>query len=111
MTWQKGASPNPGGRRKEKPFLDALRMEMLSAERGEPCPAPVGSLRWNARKLLETGEIATIRELADRLDGKVPQGIVGDDEADPISFMVRHEQALKELAADDQGVLPPLERG
>ncbi len=79
MPFEPGQSGNPGGRPKHKPFQEALRMETLSAERGEPCPAPVGSLRWNARKLLEQGDVPAIRELADRLDGKVPQAIVGDD--------------------------------
>lgn len=54
-------------------------MEALSAERGEKCIAKKGSLRWNARKLLEMGEVPAIREIADRLDGKVTQGISGHD--------------------------------
>jgi hypothetical protein len=82
--FQPGQSGNPGGRSKAKPFRDALRMEALSAENGEECIAKPGSLRWNARKLLEQGDVQSIRELADRLDGKVPQGIVGDDEHDAI---------------------------
>jgi Family of unknown function (DUF5681) len=84
MPFQKGKSGNPGGRPKEKPFRDALRMEMLAAEKGSPCKATKGSLRWNARQLLEKGDVASIRELADRLDGKVPQAIVGDDDHAPV---------------------------
>lgn len=30
------------------------------------------------------GDIAAFREYGDRIDGKVPQAIVGDDESDPI---------------------------
>lgn len=52
-------------------------MEALSAERGEKCIAKKGSLRWNARQLLEKGEVPAIKEIADRLDGKVTQGISG----------------------------------
>lgn len=64
-------------------------MEALAAEKGEPCEALPGSLRWNARKLLEQGEVSSIREVADRMDGKVPQGIVGGDEEDnPIAHKV-----------------------
>lgn len=63
-------------------------MEALAAERGEECLAPKGSLRWNARQLLEQGEVSAIRELADRLDGKVPQGVIGGDEGDnPINIV------------------------
>lgn len=82
MPFEKGQSGNPGGRAKVKPFKDALMMEALSAERGEECLAKPGSLRWNARKLLTQGDVPSIREIADRIDGKVPQGLVGGDEDD-----------------------------
>lgn len=59
-------------------------MEATLAEQGEECFAPVGSLRWNARQLLKQGDVQAIRELADRLDGKVPTPVVGDDEHDAI---------------------------
>lgn len=58
-------------------------MEALAAERGDPCEAKQGSLRWNARQLLEKGDVQAIREIADRLDGKVPQGVIGGDPDDP----------------------------
>lgn len=77
MTFEAGKSGNPGGRPKSKPFKEALLMEALSAERGEKCIAKKGSLRWNARQLLEKGEVPAIKEIADRLDGKVTQGISG----------------------------------
>ena len=35
------------------------------------------------------GNIAAIKEVADRLDGKVPQAVVGDDEHDPINLVAR----------------------
>lgn len=88
MPFEPGRSGNPGGRPKEKPFRDALRMEMLAAANGEECLAPKGSLRWNARQLLEKGDATAIRELADRLDGKVPQAIVGDDEETPVRMAI-----------------------
>ncbi len=79
MPFEKGQSGNPGGRPKVKPFKDALMIEAKAAENGEPCEAKPGSLRWNARKLLELGEVPAIKEIADRLDGKVTQGISGPD--------------------------------
>jgi hypothetical protein len=82
------------GRRQERPFRDALRIEALSAENGDECAAPKGSLRWNARRLLEQGDVQSIRELADRLDGKVAQAIVGDDEMDPINLVHRIERHI-----------------
>jgi hypothetical protein len=94
MPFQAGKSGNPGGRPKAKPFKDALMMEALAAERGEECQALPGSLRWNARRLLEQGEVSSIREIADRLDGKVPQAVVGDDESDPINLVHRIERVI-----------------
>jgi hypothetical protein len=84
MPFEPGQSGNPGGRPKSKPFKEALLMEAASAERGDPCEAKPGSLRWNARQLLNQGDVPSIKELADRLDGKVPQALVGDGEFDPI---------------------------
>lgn len=88
MPFEKGQSGNPGGRGKLKPFRDALNMELVSALNGEECLAPKGSLRWNARQLINMGEIQAIREIADRLDGKVPQGVIGGDEDDPAVRLV-----------------------
>ena len=82
MTFQAGQSGNPGGRPKTKQFRDALLMEAKLAEEGEECFAKKGSLRWNARRLLEHGDVQAIREIADRLDGKVPQGLIGGEEDD-----------------------------
>lgn len=88
--FEPGKSGNPGGKPKTKPFKDALMIEALSAEREEACAAPVGSLRWNARQLLTKGDVASIREIADRLDGKVPQGVIGGDEDDnPIGIVFK----------------------
>lgn len=65
-----------GSENKDKPFRDALRMAIADA--GEDRPR----LRRVATALLdkaETGDVQAIREIADRLDGKVPQGIEGGD--------------------------------
>lgn len=38
------------------------------------------------------GDIQAIKEVADRIDGKVPQGIIGGDEDDnPVQFVTRIE--------------------
>lgn len=61
-----------GSENKDKPFREALRMEI--AEAGD---SPK-SLRSVARALLEkaaTGDVQAIKEVADRLDGKAPQAI------------------------------------
>jgi hypothetical protein len=90
-----------GSQNKDKPYRDALRMEATLAERGEECPAPKGSLRWIARKQLERAgeDTSAAKEVADRLDGRVPQAIVGDDEEAPIK-LERIERVI--IKAPDQ---------
>ena len=72
MAWKKGQSGNPAGRASEKPFADALRMEIKAA--GEDHQ----QLRVIARKLLDKaseGDMQAINCLADRLDGRPAQAL------------------------------------
>src|ERR1700730_9128196 len=65
MTWKKGESGNVYGG--EKPFRDALRMEIADAGDDRKL------LRKIAKRLLEMaekGDMSAISMLADRLDGK-----------------------------------------
>lgn len=85
--WVKGVSGNPTGvAGRQKPFYEALRIEIASSAKGEKCQAPKGSLRYAARKLIERAavETAALRELADRTDGKVPQAVGGAEELGPM---------------------------
>jgi ribosomal protein L17 len=91
MAFPKGKSGNPEGRRKDKKARDALVMTLLKA--GEDMPR----LRkvWEAIiTKAEDGDVGAAREIFDRLDGKVPQGIVGDDDADPINVLSRIERII-----------------
>ena len=83
----------PGVPNKDKPFRDALRMEAIALANGETLVHPTGSLRWNAQKLLMMADTGAIREIADRLDGKVAQSIDGDGAGGPITLMVRSDDA------------------
>ena len=77
------------GRRQEKPFADALRMELASA--GEDHK----KLRAIARMLIdkaEAGEGWALKELADRTDGKPSQQIDVD-----ANVTMTHEEALEQL--------------
>jgi hypothetical protein len=72
------------GRKQEKPFRDALRMELAKLQDNDQ-----RGLRKIASALIEAaegGDMQAIKELADRVDGKVPQGIAGDEE-NPINFV------------------------
>ena len=90
------ANPTSRGQQRDKPFRDALRMEAALLEKGEPSPAPKGSLRYIARELLLRAceDTPTAREVADRLDGKPAQAIVGDDDAEPIRVLQRIERVI-----------------
>lgn len=75
------------GRRQEKPFADALRMELKAV--GEDHKA----LRMIAQKLIDKasgGDLAAIQELANRTDGKVAQQLIhtGDEEGGPVQSRV-----------------------
>lgn len=63
---------------KEKSFANMLNIAIREAtERGGT------KLRAVADALLDkamAGDVAAIKEVADRIDGKVPQAIAGDDE-------------------------------
>ncbi len=77
-----------GAQNKDKPFRDALRMETIALANGEVIKHPRGSLRWNAQALLMQAKTEAIREIADRLDGKVPQGHGQDEELGGIQLIV-----------------------
>lgn len=74
------------GRKQEKPFRDALRMELAAA--GEDGKA----LRKIARALIDKageGDMQAIKEIADRVDGKVAQAVVGDEDGGPLQVIIR----------------------
>jgi len=55
------------------------------------------ALRAIARQLITKateGDMQAIKELADRTDGKVPQAVVGDADADPIKLVHRIERVI-----------------
>ena len=72
---------------RDKPFRNALMLELKAA--GEDLPA----LRTIARNLIiRAQEIdAAALAIADRLDGKPAQAIVGDDAFDPVKLVTRIE--------------------
>lgn len=70
----------------EKTFANMLRLAIneAHAEGGTRLRAVADALVKKA----ETGDVPAIREIADRLDGKVPQAIVGDEDAAPLRIKV-----------------------
>lgn len=83
---------NANSGRREKPFLEALRMELLAAGSDHR------ALRSIARQLIakaEEGDMQAIKEFADRMDGKVAQALIGGDEDDaPIAIQMVELRAV-----------------
>lgn len=80
---------NPRGQQRDKPFRDALRMELAAVGTDQK------ALRNIARKLIakaEAGEDSAIKEIADRMDGKPAQAVEMSG-----GLAISHEEALAEL--------------
>jgi len=86
-------------------FKQALVMEAKALESSKkPATYPRGSLRSIAQALLfraADGDIAAIREVADRIDGKVPQAICGSDELAPQHITVSWREPSSEPGFED----------
>ena len=89
-----------GSPNKDKPFRDALRMEIKAAGDDNK------ELREVAKTLIaraKSGDVPAIKEVADRLDGKVPQAHIGGDEGD--NPLVVETVAPREMARAVLGLL------
>jgi hypothetical protein len=85
---------NPRGQQRDKPFRDALRLELAAV--GEDHKA----MRTIARNLIDKAMdpenfvcLSAIREIADRMDGKPAQAIIGDEE-NPVNVLHRIERVI-----------------
>jgi hypothetical protein len=73
---------------KEKSFANMLNIAIKEAVEG----SDKTKLRAVADALVDkaiSGDVAAIKEVADRIDGKVPQAVVGDDDHDPIGVIFK----------------------
>lgn len=86
---------------KEKSFANMLNIAIKEAIEG----SDKTKLRAVADALVEkamAGDVQAIKEVADRLDGKVPQAVVGDDDLDPINLVHRIERVIVDTNDPDR---------
>lgn len=86
---------------KEKSFANMLRIAI-----NEATESGGTKLRDVAEALVSkavSGDVNAIKEVADRLDGKVAQAIVGDDEADPISIQAVVRKIIDPQSGNSNG--------
>lgn len=106
MPFQSGQSGNPGGRPKRaKLFTQSLLASLKKTDADN-----VEAVQRIADKLValaESGDVQAIKEIADRVDGKPPQAIVGDDESDPVSLIHRIERVIVNPSNPDSPGLSP----
>jgi hypothetical protein len=78
--------PRPlGAVNKHKPFRAALTRALDAA--GDN-PKKLDRIALALIAQAETGDVTAIREIADRLDGKVAQAVIGDDEHEPVRLII-----------------------
>lgn len=106
MPFQSGQSGNPGGRPKRaKLFTQSLLVALKKTDADN-----VEAVQRIADKLValaESGDVQAIKEIADRVDGKPPQAIVGDNESDPVSLIHRIERVIVHPSNPDSPGLSP----
>ena len=98
MPWVKGQSGNPEGRRRDRPWKAAIDRAVRRAMEG-------GRIDYTALDALAdalvaaglAGEVNALKELGDRIDGKVPQAVIGGDDDDPA---IQHEIRMVPVSKD-----------
>ena len=99
MPFVKGQSGNPSGKNREKKYLAALQLAL--SEKSD-----IPRLRKIAEKAIqaaENGEPWAINHIADRLDGKPAQAIIGGQEDEPaVQFSLTDELTAKLDAMKDR---------
>jgi hypothetical protein len=82
----------PRGVWSEKRFRGAL--EKLACERDAAGKQRIENVAEQLLRSAEAGEGWAVTEFANRIDGKPPQAIIGDDDADPISLIAEIRRVI-----------------
>jgi hypothetical protein len=77
-------------------FVDDLITAALHRFYDDADPRRLDELAAALHRAAINGDIAAIKEIADRLDGPVPEVVVGDDEGPPVRITVRWKEPAPE---------------
>jgi hypothetical protein len=83
-------TPSKGGK-PDKIMRDALSLELAREDKDPVDGLKAKRVRLIAKALIRKGmegDVAAIREINDRMDGKVPQGIAGPDGESPATVIL-----------------------
>ena len=78
-----------GSPNKNKIYRQALMMELAAAGDNLAGAREIANVHIARCK---AGDMQAIKEFADRLDGKVPQALTGDDDGDPVRHVVTWQE-------------------
>jgi hypothetical protein len=92
----------PRGQQRDKPYREALRMELAAA--GENMMALREIAKVHIAKCME-GDIRAIKELGDRLDGRPAQSLDLSDDSNPRLTKIIHEFVHVTETRDDISLL------
>ena len=116
--WKPGQSGNPKGRPLSKPYKQALEDQLAALAQMKGLAPNQGYAMIASAHVAKamSGDMAAIKELADRIDGKVPNPIGGTDELPPITAFawrepktIDHQMAIaKEVMEKDKELLSKL---
>jgi len=82
-----------GSPNRDKIYRQALMMELAAA--GDSLKAAREIARVHIARC-KSGDMMAIKEFADRMDGKVPQALIGDDESNPVRHVVTWDTSTDE---------------
>jgi len=78
-----------GSPNRDKIYRQALMMELAAAGDNLAAAREIAKVHIARCK---AGDMQAIKEFADRMDGKVPQAVIGDDESSPIRYVVTWQE-------------------
>jgi len=78
-----------GSPNRDKIYRQALMIELAAAGDSLKAAREIAKVHLARCK---SGDMQAIKEFADRMDGKVPQAVIGDDESNPVRHVVTWQE-------------------